>query len=313
MEQGDDHRRKMGSRPPWCACDRAGNTAAMKKGPWMPEEDLVLVSYIHEHGPTKWRHVPASTGLMRCSKSCRLRWTNYLRPGIRRGNFTPREERVIVHLHSLLGNRWAAIASHLPQRTDNDIKNYWNTHLKKKLVVVEEQHRAAAAAAIVAAAARGHVDDDGVTTSSSPRLLAKDDSYGYGYDARPAAAYPCSMDNVSKLVKVKAGCMKSASSSSPPAQDGSSIRRPFFSLDQTSRSTAPLPPISNVVPQLAGTVLAGQGQGRHGGRFFHEPPQQQLSSIMENWLFLPKQQHQQQMTASSPTPTAAAHCPCCFS
>ncbi|KAL8217586.1 hypothetical protein R6Q57_020959 [Mikania cordata] len=72
-------------------------------------------------------------GLQRCSKSCRLRWTNYLRPGIRRGNFTEQEEKMIIHLQALLGNRWAAIASYLPQRTDNDIKNYWNTHLKKKL------------------------------------------------------------------------------------------------------------------------------------------------------------------------------------
>nr|DAD31253.1 TPA_asm: hypothetical protein HUJ06_010104 [Nelumbo nucifera] len=71
--------------------------------------------------------------LLRCSKSCRLRWTNYLRPGIKRGNFTEHEEKMIIHLQALLGNRWAAIASYLPQRTDNDIKNYWNTHLKKKL------------------------------------------------------------------------------------------------------------------------------------------------------------------------------------
>ncbi|KAG8050212.1 hypothetical protein GUJ93_ZPchr0009g567 [Zizania palustris] len=70
---------------------------------------------------------------MRCSKSCRLRWTNYLRPGIKRGNFSDQEEKLIVHLQALLGNRWAAIASYLPERTDNDIKNYWNTHLKKKL------------------------------------------------------------------------------------------------------------------------------------------------------------------------------------
>ncbi|KAK3405289.1 transcription factor MYB60 [Eucalyptus grandis] len=114
-------------RPP--CCDQVG----IKKGPWTPEEDIILVSYIQEHGPGNWRSVPTNTGLLRCSKSCRLRWTNYLRPGIKRGNFTPHEEGMIIHLQALLGNKWAAIASYLPQRTDNDIKNYWNTHLKKKL------------------------------------------------------------------------------------------------------------------------------------------------------------------------------------
>ncbi|XP_064957984.1 myb-related protein 306-like [Musa acuminata AAA Group] len=115
----------MGRTP---CCDKG-----VKKGPWTQEEDLVLASYVKEHGPGNWRAVPTNTGLMRCSKSCRLRWTNYLRPGIKRGNFTDQEERLIVHLQALLGNRWAAIASYLPERTDNDIKNYWNTHLKKKL------------------------------------------------------------------------------------------------------------------------------------------------------------------------------------
>ncbi|MCL7042540.1 hypothetical protein MKW94_018355 [Papaver nudicaule] len=114
-------------RPP--CCDKVG----IKKGPWTPEEDLILASYIKEHGPGNWRSVPTNTGLLRCSKSCRLRWTNYLRPGIKRGNFTELEEKMIISLQSLLGNKWAAIASYLPQRTDNDIKNYWNTHLKKKL------------------------------------------------------------------------------------------------------------------------------------------------------------------------------------
>ncbi|KAL2935180.1 Transcription factor MYB94 [Bienertia sinuspersici] len=119
-------------RPP--CCDKIG----VKKGPWTPEEDIILVSYIQEHGPGNWRAVPTNTGLRRCSKSCRLRWTNYLRPGIKRGNFTEQEEKMIIHLQDLLGNRWAAIASYLPQRTDNDIKNYWNTHLKKKLKKQEE-------------------------------------------------------------------------------------------------------------------------------------------------------------------------------
>ncbi|KAF7819705.1 myb-related protein 306-like isoform X1 [Senna tora] len=118
-------------RPP--CCDKEG----VKKGPWTPEEDIILVSYIQQHGPSNWRAVPTNTGLSRCSKSCRLRWTNYLKPGIKRGNFTDQEEKMIIHLQALLGNRWAAIASYLPQRTDNDIKNYWNTHLKKKLKKLE--------------------------------------------------------------------------------------------------------------------------------------------------------------------------------
>ncbi|KAF3329206.1 myb-related protein 306-like protein [Carex littledalei] len=121
-------------RAPCCEKGKEG----VKKGPWTPEEDLMLVSYIQEHGPNNWRTVPSNTGLMRCSKSCRLRWTNYLRPGIKRGSFTEQEEKLIIHLQALLGNRWAAIASYLPERTDNDIKNYWNTHLKKKLAKAQD-------------------------------------------------------------------------------------------------------------------------------------------------------------------------------
>ncbi|KAM7510038.1 hypothetical protein LguiB_008913 [Lonicera macranthoides] len=122
----------MGRLP---CCDKVG----VKKGPWTPEEDITLVSYVQEHGPGNWRAVPTNTGLKRCSKSCRLRWTNYLRPGIKRGDFTDDEEKMIIQLQSLLGNKWAAIASYLPERTDNDIKNHWNTHLKKKLMKTQQK------------------------------------------------------------------------------------------------------------------------------------------------------------------------------
>ncbi|KAK9060123.1 hypothetical protein SSX86_020827 [Deinandra increscens subsp. villosa] len=105
----------------------------MKKGPWTPEEDRKLLSYVQQFGHGSWRSLPAKAGLKRCGKSCRLRWTNYLRPDIKRGKFSLEEERTIIQLHALLGNRWSAIASHLPRRTDNEIKNYWNSHIKKRM------------------------------------------------------------------------------------------------------------------------------------------------------------------------------------
>ncbi|XP_019420862.1 PREDICTED: transcription factor MYB39-like [Lupinus angustifolius] len=108
--------------------------SGLKKGPWTPEEDKILVEYIERHGHGSWRALPKVAGLNRCGKSCRLRWSNYLRPDIKRGNFSDQEQHLIINLHALLGNKWAAISSHLPGRTDNEIKNFWNTHLKKKLI-----------------------------------------------------------------------------------------------------------------------------------------------------------------------------------
>ncbi|RAL51554.1 hypothetical protein DM860_011056 [Cuscuta australis] len=104
------------------------------KGAWTKEEDDRLTRYIERHGQGSWRTLPKAAGLMRCGKSCRLRWINYLRPNLKRGNFTDEEDDLIINLHTLLGNKWSVIASRLPGRTDNEIKNYWNTHIKKKLL-----------------------------------------------------------------------------------------------------------------------------------------------------------------------------------
>ncbi|XP_015084650.1 transcription factor MYB7-like [Solanum pennellii] len=114
-------------RAPCCAKE------GLRKGPWSTKEDLLLTNYINQYGEGQWRSLPKNAGLLRCGKSCRLRWVNYLKPGIKRGNFSEDEEDLIVRLHSLLGNRWSLIAGRLPGRTDNEIKNYWNTHLIKKL------------------------------------------------------------------------------------------------------------------------------------------------------------------------------------
>ncbi|KAK6930888.1 SANT/Myb domain [Dillenia turbinata] len=116
----------MGRQP---CCDKTG----LKRGPWTIEEDHKLVNFILNNGIQCWRLVPKMAGLMRCGKSCRLRWINYLRPDLKRGAFSEMEENMIIQLHSRLGNRWSKIATHLPGRTNNEIKNHWNTRIKKRL------------------------------------------------------------------------------------------------------------------------------------------------------------------------------------
>ncbi|CAN4095266.1 unnamed protein product [Withania somnifera] len=105
------------------SCSKEG----LNKGAWTPLEDKVLIDYIKVHGEGKWRNLPKRAGLKRCGKSCRLRWLNYLRLDIKRGNISPDEEDLIIRLHKLLGN------SRKATRTNREIKNYWNTNIGRKL------------------------------------------------------------------------------------------------------------------------------------------------------------------------------------
>ncbi|GAB4846739.1 Myb- protein [Ancistrocladus abbreviatus] len=111
----------------------------VRKGPWTMEEDLILINYIATHGEGVWNNLARSAGLKRTGKSCRLRWLNYLRPDVRRGNITLEEQLLIMELHAKWGNRWSKIAKHLPGRTDNEIKNFWRTRIQKQVKQADHQ------------------------------------------------------------------------------------------------------------------------------------------------------------------------------
>ncbi|GFQ07845.1 transcription factor gamyb [Phtheirospermum japonicum] len=93
----------------------------MKKGPWKAEEDQILINHVRKYAPRDWR-----TG-----KSCRLRWVNKLRPDLDGMKFSAEEERTVIDLQAQFGNKWARIATYLPGRTDNDVKNFWSSRQKR--------------------------------------------------------------------------------------------------------------------------------------------------------------------------------------
>ncbi|XP_022854928.1 transcription factor MYB3R-1-like [Olea europaea var. sylvestris] len=102
------------------------------KGPWSKEEDEIIIDLVKKYGPKKWstiaQHLPGRIG-----KQCRERWHNHLNPGINKEAWTQEEELALIHAHQIYGNKWAELTKFLPGRTDNAIKNHWNSSVKKKL------------------------------------------------------------------------------------------------------------------------------------------------------------------------------------
>ncbi|CAN1346888.1 Transcription factor MYB3R-1 [Linum perenne] len=102
------------------------------KGPWSEKEDEIIIALVHKYGPIRWStiasHLPGRIG-----KQCRERWHNHLNPSINKEAWTQDEELTLIRAHQIHGNKWAELTKYLPGRTDNSIKNHWNSSVKKKL------------------------------------------------------------------------------------------------------------------------------------------------------------------------------------
>ncbi|XVF79615.1 hypothetical protein PTKIN_Ptkin15bG0003400 [Pterospermum kingtungense] len=221
--------------------DRSVNKNKMRKGLWSPEEDEKLVKYMLTNGQGCWSDIARNAGLQRCGKSCRLRWINYLRPDLKRGAFSPQEEELIVHLHSILGNRWSQIAARLPGRTDNEIKNFWNSTLKKRL------------------------KNNNTSTSSSPNNSDSSD--------QPSRDVMGGIFPVHEHHDIMALCMDSSSSSStsicmPPMVTTGNHFNPFPLLNNRYDMTGTAPCLFDV-PTC--TTQGGIGEGLYGDYGAFEP------------------------------------------
>lgn len=196
----------------------------VRKGPWTLEEDLILVSYISQHGEGSWDNLARAAGLNRNGKSCRLRWLNYLRPGVRRGSITAGEDTVIRELHARWGNKWSKISKHLPGRTDNEIKNYWRTRIQKKKQAAKTTQQQEPSTTTVSSGASSGAAGDYWCTKPDPDLQQQQ-----AYYCQKAAMAAATTNAVVVSSEVASSSALTSQDSSTAAGDWYTLSYPYCS------------------------------------------------------------------------------------
>ncbi|XP_065859212.1 transcription factor DUO1-like [Euphorbia lathyris] len=175
----------------------------VRKGPWKAEEDEVLINHVKKHGARDWSSIRSKGLLKRTGKSCRLRWVNKLRPNLKNGcKFTAEEERVVIELQSQIGNKWAKIATYLPGRTDNDVKNFWSSRQKRLARILQAS------------------STTGSSSSSSnlkPQKAKKEVSVVCDFQAPPLQSYSMEEDSSARAHLCSSSYVENATTTQPLA------------------------------------------------------------------------------------------------
>ncbi|CAO2183031.1 unnamed protein product [Urochloa humidicola] len=238
----------MGRSP---CCDKT----KVKRGPWSQEEDAILRSFVQRFGNAgNWIALPQKAGLKRCGKSCRLRWLNYLRPELRHGGFTDDEDNLILSLYGDIGSKWSVIASRLTGRTDNDVKNYWNTKLKKRFLASTRECRPPSPPPPPAAS-----DDDEPPPPPTPPAIANlDDTADIGGGGGAAVDDDALLLKSEQLYAELVGLIEQQPSSSSSYSSGTSPAVSSSSGSCTGGTTAVCPAASCSMDDVHDTTLLSE-------------------------------------------------------